>query len=120
MLLFNTRLTTAPAQPDRFEIVANLVRNPHRHIAAGIPSDLLVADPFDALIVTLSRLADVVIEVLGGVDPAYHLILGALSAGRAVISANKELIAAHWETLSPYMNGSAARLRCSVVVVCGC
>ena len=104
------------AQPERFEIVAILVRNTHRHIAAGVPSELLITDPTVALSVTLSRQADVVIEMLGGVDPAYRLSLGALAAGRAVISANKELIAAHWETLSPYMTGPAPRLRCSAAV----
>ncbi len=37
---------------------------------------------------------DLVVEVMGGLDPAGDLILAALEAGKPVISANKELIAA--------------------------
>ncbi len=37
---------------------------------------------------------DIVVEVMGGLDPAGDLILTALRAGKPVISANKELIAA--------------------------
>jgi len=37
---------------------------------------------------------DLVVEVMGGLDPAGDLILRALEAGKPVISANKELIAA--------------------------
>jgi homoserine dehydrogenase len=36
---------------------------------------------------------DLVVEVMGGLDPAGDLILAALEAGKPVISANKELIA---------------------------
>ena len=37
---------------------------------------------------------DLVVEVMGGLDPAGDLILAALEAGKPVVSANKELIAA--------------------------
>ena len=37
---------------------------------------------------------DLLVEVMGGLDPAGDLILSALEAGKPVISANKELIAA--------------------------
>jgi homoserine dehydrogenase len=104
------------AQPERFEIVAILVRNPRRHQAASIPAKLLVTDPVLALSWSLSRQADAVVEVLGGLDPAYRMVMGALAAGRAVVSANKELIATHWENLSTYMTGNTPRLRCSAAV----
>ena len=38
---------------------------------------------------------DVVVEVIGGVDPARQLISDALRAGKPVVTANKELIAHH-------------------------
>jgi homoserine dehydrogenase len=38
---------------------------------------------------------DVVVEVIGGVDPARELIRTALRAGKPVVTANKELIAHH-------------------------
>lgn len=37
----------------------------------------------------------VVVEVMGGIEPARALVLRALRAGKAVVTANKELIAAH-------------------------
>jgi homoserine dehydrogenase len=36
---------------------------------------------------------DVVVEVIGGIEPARELILGALAAGKPVVTANKELLA---------------------------
>src|SRR5207248_782789 len=36
---------------------------------------------------------DVVVEVIGGIEPARSLILDALKAGKPVITANKELLA---------------------------
>jgi homoserine dehydrogenase len=49
---------------------------------------------------------DVIVEALGGVDPAYALVRRALDRGIPVITANKSLIAAHGEELS-----QIARLR---------
>ena len=36
---------------------------------------------------------DIVVEVIGGIEPARSLILAALNAGKPVVTANKELIA---------------------------
>lgn len=36
---------------------------------------------------------DVVVETIGGIEPARHLILSALEAGKPVVTANKELVA---------------------------
>src|SRR5205085_11374943 len=38
---------------------------------------------------------DLVVEVVGGVEPARTLILTALQAGKPVVTANKELLATH-------------------------
>jgi homoserine dehydrogenase len=38
---------------------------------------------------------DVVVEVLGGIEPARTLVAGALSSGIPVVTANKSLVAAH-------------------------
>ncbi|MEU5877552.1 homoserine dehydrogenase [Spirillospora sp. NPDC047279] len=42
---------------------------------------------------------DIVIEVIGGIEPARTLILEAMKAGKSVISANKALLAEDGETL---------------------
>src|SRR5204862_1017150 len=36
---------------------------------------------------------DVVVEVIGGIEPARELIVAALAAGKPVVTANKELLA---------------------------
>jgi len=38
---------------------------------------------------------DVVVEVIGGIEPARELILAAIKAGKPVVTANKELLANH-------------------------
>ncbi len=38
---------------------------------------------------------DLVVEVIGGIDPAKDLVLAALKAGKPVVTANKELMAAY-------------------------
>jgi len=55
-----------------------------------IPAELLTTES-DALILG----ADIVIEVMGGIEPARTLILQALNSGSDVITANKALLASH-------------------------
>ena len=42
---------------------------------------------------------DIVIELMGGIEPAKTYILAALNAGKHVVSANKDLIAVHGKEL---------------------
>ena len=64
--------------------------DPAKRAATGLPAALLTAD-------AASLLSDpdiaVVVEVIGGVKPAQTFIEGALTAGKHVVTANKELIA---------------------------
>jgi homoserine dehydrogenase len=57
-----------------------------------LTSDGILTDQLDEVISDPS--VDLVVEVMGGLEPAGDLILAALEAGKPVISANKELIAA--------------------------
>jgi homoserine dehydrogenase len=71
------------------------------------PRDLKLApEAFtaDADAVVRDPAIDVVVEVMGGVEPARALITEALRAGKPVITANKELIARH----GPELFGVAA------------
>ena len=61
----------------------------------GIPRDLLTTD---AAAVAASG-ADIVVEVMGGIEPARTLILEAMAHGSAVVTANKALLAADGATL---------------------
>ena len=49
-------------------------------------------DAFDDLV---NSDAEVVVELVGGLEPAYHWVKSALLAGKAVVTANKQLIAHH-------------------------
>ena len=49
----------------------------------------------DATAVVADADVDVVVEVMGGIEPARELVSAALSAGKPVVTANKELLANH-------------------------
>ena len=54
--------------------------------------------------------ADIVIELMGGIEPARSLILQALGGGADVVTANKALIAAHGRELSDAADQVGAQL----------
>ncbi len=55
----------------------------------GIPAELLSDDP--RAVATSG--ADIVVEVMGGIEPARECILAAMAAGSSVVTANKALLA---------------------------
>lgn len=57
-----------------------------------IPATILTQD---AESVVSDPLVDIVIEVMGGIEPARSLILKAISNGKSIITANKALLAQH-------------------------
>ena len=52
---------------------------------------------------------DIVIELIGGYEPAKTFILKAMNNGKHVVSANKALIAKHWEELIATANENNVR-----------
>lgn len=56
----------------------------------ALPQGLLTAD---AAAVVVDPAVDIVVEVIGGIEPARSLILAALAHGKPVVTANKELLA---------------------------
>ena len=66
------------------------VRSQSRERDAPVPPGMLTAD---AQSVVADPEVDIVVEVIGGIEPARTLILAALKAGKPVITANKELLA---------------------------
>ena len=49
----------------------------------------------DALSIINDPDIDIIIEVMGGIDPARELILSAINSGKSVVTANKALLATH-------------------------
>jgi homoserine dehydrogenase len=72
------------------ELVGVAVRRPNRH--PEVPADLITSDA--AALVERADV-DLVIEVIGGIEPARSLLLSALRGGKSVVSANKALLAEH-------------------------
>lgn len=70
-----------------------LVRNINK-TREGVEASLLT-DNFDDIINDSE--IDVVVELMGGIHPAREYVLQALAAGKQVVTANKDLIAAHGE-----------------------
>ena len=56
---------------------------------------------------------DTVVEVIGGLHPAYEWVTGAIRAGKNVITANKLLIAAHYRELVELAARHGVALRCT-------
>lgn len=73
--------------------------------AEDVPVELLSED-LEALVDS----ADLVVELMGGIDPAKDLILRALSRGVSVVTANKALLAAHGPQLQEAADASGASL----------
>ncbi len=73
-----------------------LVRDVQRQ-RDGVPSDLMTADPETIL---GDDRNDIIIEVMGGEEPARSYMAAAISAGKHVVTANKEALAKHGDELT--------------------
>ncbi|HEY5250001.1 MAG TPA: homoserine dehydrogenase [Dermatophilaceae bacterium] len=73
----------------RLEIIGVAVRRPDKdRSGTGVDASLFTTDAAG-----LVARADVVIEVIGGIEPARSLILAAMKNGASVVTANKSLLA---------------------------
>jgi homoserine dehydrogenase len=97
-------------------LTAVAVRDLDRARAAGIAPDLLTDAP--AHLVADPGI-DVIVEVMGGDEPARTLIVAALKAGKAVVTANKHVIAHHGPDLEAAARQTGAPLRFEAAVAGG-
>ena len=74
------------------ELICAAVRDLERPRPVNLSPELLTTDP--QTVVEDPRV-DVVVEVIGGIEPARTLILTAIKAGKSVVTANKAVIARH-------------------------
>ncbi len=73
------------------------VRDPGRPRPVQLDPDLLVTD---AAVVVDDPAVDIVVEVMGGLEPARSWILRAIAAGKSVVTANKAVIARFGEEIA--------------------
>ncbi len=87
------------------ELTGIAVRRPNKH--REVPEHLLTTD---AAALVKSDDVDVVVEVIGGIDPTRGLLLEALRNGKSVVTANKALLAEHGPDLFEAADASGADL----------
>jgi len=80
---------------------------------AGIPAELLTDAP--AHLVAAPD-TDVIVELMGGDEPARTLIAAALTAGKPVVTANKHVLAHHGPTLEAIARRNDVTLRFEAAV----
>jgi homoserine dehydrogenase len=74
------------------ELARIAVKDPAKKRADFLPLSLFVEDPIE---VASAPDIDIIVELVGGVDPAREVLLTAIGSGKPVVTANKELIARH-------------------------
>lgn len=84
-----------------------------RAIAGGIPAELLTDAPAHLV---ASDDVDVVVETMGGDEPAHTLVAAALAAGKHVVTANKHIVAHHGPELERLARHSSATFRFEAAV----
>lgn len=82
------------------EVTRVAVRSTSRTRDVPLPASVFT---HDAAAVVSDPDIDVVIELIGGIEPARHLILDAFKAGKPVVTGNKELLA----NIGPELYGAA-------------
>jgi homoserine dehydrogenase len=95
-------------------LVAVGVRDPDRPRAVELPRAIVRSADLSAM--AMHPGVDVVVELLGGLEPAGPLLAAALRAGRSVVTANKALLARRGRELEAAARRSGAALRFEAAV----
>ena len=96
------------------ELVAVSVRDPGRSRGLDLPASIEVSGDLEALVARPD--IEVMVELLGGLDPAEGLVRSALEGGHGVVTANKALMAAHGAALEGLSRRTGASLRFEAAV----
>jgi homoserine dehydrogenase len=97
----------------RLALAGVAVRDVEAAARRGIPRDLLTDAPAHLV---ASPETDVIVELMGGAEPARTLIAAALSAGKAVVTANKQVIAHRGPELEALSRRTGTALRFEAAV----
>jgi homoserine dehydrogenase len=82
----------APADGAPLMLAAVAEKLTERAVASGIPESLLTDAPAHLV---ASGEVDIVVETMGGAEPAHTLVAAALQGGKSVVTANKHVVAHH-------------------------
>ena len=81
---------------DEIEVVKIAVRNINKPRSVEIPDGLITDNAYDII---NNPEIDVVVELIGGIEPAWEYISTAIKNGKHIVTANKELLAKKGEEL---------------------
>ena len=81
---------------ENVEITKIAVRNITKPRSVEVPAEILTDNPYD---IVNDPSINVVVELMGGVEPAWDYIRTALENGKHIVTANKELLAKKGEEL---------------------
>lgn len=95
------------------ELAGIAIRDLDRAREGGLPADLLTDAPAHLV---ADPAVDVIVEVMGGDEPARTLIAATLGAGKAVVTANKHVLAHHGPELEAAARRTGAALRFEAAV----
>jgi homoserine dehydrogenase len=91
-------------------------RNVERKKQAWVPSDVIWTDDVQAV---LKSDVQIVIELIGGLNPAEQIVRSALGSGKSVVTANKQLIARHGPDLLQLANSNGCQIEFGASVAGG-
>ncbi|HSK51698.1 MAG TPA: homoserine dehydrogenase [Clostridia bacterium] len=106
----------APFDGGRLELTAIAVRDVDAARERGLPIELLTDAPAHLV---ASPDIDVIVELMGGDEPAHTLIAAALAAGKPVVTANKHVLAHHGPELESIARRQGVPLRFEAAVAGG-
>jgi homoserine dehydrogenase len=106
----------AESKPDVLKLTHIFNRSVARKRVAWVPSDVVWTEDAESV---LASDAEVIVELVGGLDPAGNWVRRALEAGKSVITANKKLIAFHGIELERIAAAKGGHLKYGAAVAGG-
>tara|TARA_B100000579_G_scaffold319402_1_gene268994 strand:+ start:156 stop:1472 length:1317 start_codon:yes stop_codon:yes gene_type:complete len=82
---------------EELELVSIAVRNLQKERNIYLPDSILTTNPIEII---NNPNIQIVVEVMGGIEPAKSLIIQAIKAGKSIVTANKAVIARHGEEIA--------------------
>ncbi len=82
---------------EELELIGVSVRNLQKKRDISLPDSIFTTDPIE---VVNNPNIQIIVEVMGGIEPAKSLIIQAIRAGKSVVTANKAVIARYGEEIA--------------------
>ena len=94
----------------------NVEKKKQTALPNSIPCGVIWTDDVQSV---LNSDVDIVIELIGGLNPAEQIVRGALASGKSVVTANKQLIARHGSALLQLASSKGCQLEFGASVAGG-